>query len=103
MLKSGKRLVREALRNAEDLGQGERAVGAPHGHAARVARELGHELRRDRAAELAVQAGQRWIERGPDVVDVAYEDAAHARFAVALERARESQRVAQVAVPGRVR
>ena len=70
--------MREALGHAERLGDRERAVRAPHRQPAGVARALGDELRRDRAAELAVQAGERRVERRADVVDVAHEERAHA-------------------------
>ena len=70
--------MREALGHAEGLGDRERAVRAPHRQAADVARPLGDELCGDRAAELAVQAGERRVERRADVVDVAHEERAHA-------------------------
>ena len=95
--------MREPLGHAEGLGDRERAVRPPHRQPAGVARALGDELRRDGPAERAVQADERGIERRADVVDVAHEERAHAVPAVALEGARELERVREVAVARRVR
>ena len=96
--------MREALGHAEGLGDRERSVGAPHGQAAGVARLLGDELGGDRAAELAVQAGERrdraWR---PTLSTLQTKSVRTPLRAVALERARELERVGEVAVAGRVR